>query len=93
MKLLITFREPGRGFYKMYLSPPEVIRFINGRAKREPPSKNAITNSVPIKYITSIRIVGDKESICPVCKKATTQILCLNCIETAVKSTPVIPAQ
>lgn len=87
MKLLITFRQPGRGFYKMYLSSREVIRFTSGRARREPASKDAITNSVPIKYITSIRIVGTEETYCSGCKKPNKQLLCLNCIIKAAEVT------
>jgi len=84
MKLLITFRQPGRGFYKMYLSPKETIRFANGRARREPASKDAITNSVPTKYITSIRIVGNGEMYCSKCQKSDHNLLCKDCILEAV---------
>ena len=87
MKLLVTLRQPGRGFYKMYLSPKEIIRFANGRARREPASKNGITNSVPIKYITSIRIVGTEEAYCSGCQKPNKQLLCLNCIAKVAEST------
>lgn len=80
MKLLITFRQPGKGFYKMYLEPKAVLRFINGRARREPASKDGISNSVPIKYITSIRAVGVDEPTCPACKKITDKLVCFDCI-------------
>lgn len=85
MKLLVTFRQPGRGFYKMYLAPKELIRFINGKARREPTSKDAITNSIPIKYITSIRIVGTEEAVCSACQQPNKQLLCINCITEAAK--------
>jgi len=87
MKLLVTFRQPGRGFYKMYMSSKEVIRFINGKARREPASNDAITNSVPIKYITSIRIVGTEEMVCSGCKKPKQKLLCFDCITAIAQST------
>jgi hypothetical protein len=62
------------------MEPKEVLRFINGRARREPASKDGISNSVPIKYITSIRAVGIDAQSCPACKQETDKLLCFNCI-------------
>ena len=88
MKLLVTFRQPGRGFYKMYLSPSELLRFSKGRARREPASKDGIISSIPIKYITSIRIVGAKESTCSCCEKPSKPLLCVKCIDKIFKRKP-----
>jgi len=86
MKLLVTFRQPSKGFFKMYISTKEIIRFINGKARREPASRNTITNSVPIKYITSIKMVGIEEPVCSVCQQPNKQLLCIECIKKAAVS-------
>lgn len=86
MKLVVIIRQPGRGFYKMYLTGKETLRFSNGKARREPASKDAITNSVPIKYITSIKIIGAGDLQCSVCEQEKEKLICYECIENVAKS-------
>ena len=85
MKIQISFREPGKGFYKMIISKDEIIRFTRGKARREPIQKGSIFNSIPIKYITSIRII-DSTQICNICKTNKTKLICYECIINTLKT-------
>ena len=80
MKLKISFKEPKRGMYTMYVSPNELVQFSRGKAKRMPPDKKAMFNSIPIKYITSIKFIDKPSQRCTVCGKERTKLLCAECI-------------
>ena len=80
MKLQVSFREPGKGFYKMIVSEKEILRFTRGKIRRLPIQKDSIFNSVPIQNITSIRIVDGKEQKCDICKTKKSKLICYNCI-------------
>ena len=85
MKLKISFKEPKRGMYTMYISPNEIVQFSRGRARRVPPDKKAIVNSVPIKYITSIKLIEKPSQRCTICGKEKSKVLCTECILTMWK--------
>ncbi len=93
MKLQISFREPGKGFYRMILSVGEILRFTRGKARRIPPKKDSITNSVHIKYITSIKLVDTKQSTCSVCRKEDIPVICYTCVENMIKTAPPGPQE
>ena len=80
MKLKISFKEPGRGMYTMYVSPGEIVQFSRGKAKRTPPNKKVIVNTVPVKYITSIKIVDSPNQKCSTCGKEKVMLLCAECV-------------
>lgn len=86
MKLKISFKEPRRGIYTMYVSPNEIVQFSRGRAKRIPVDKTAIVNTIPIKYITSIKFIDKPSQRCTHCGKEKSKLLCAECILSIWKS-------
>lgn len=85
MKLQISFREPGKGFCKVILSKDEIIRFSCGKARRIPAKKESIFNSIPIKYITSIKITDADKQTCNICNKIHSKLICYECITKLLK--------
>ena len=84
MKIKIYFRDKSSSAYVMHIEKNEIVRFLRGRAKRIPPNKSLLVNSVPIKYIKSIRL-SDK-NLCTSCKKNKPISLCEDCLKTIWKS-------
>jgi hypothetical protein len=81
MKLVVSYKIPGRGIYKVLLSSKEHLQFTRGRARRVPAdSDEGVTNSIPIKYITSIKVLSAQPSVCSACSKEADQLLCFDCI-------------
>ena len=58
MQLHILFRDSHGGLNKMIISEDESIVFRYGKIRRIPPDKDAVVNSVPIKSITSVKMIS-----------------------------------
>lgn len=80
MKLQVTFKKPGLGFYRTLISPGETLRFSHGRARRQPADEENMFNSIPVKYITSIKLVDVPAEVCSVCGKEKSKVVCYDCI-------------
>lgn len=87
MQIQISFKHPKRGFYKMYLSGNERLQVVKGRAKRVPVDKKSLLNSIPVQYISSVKMKEMKLSQCPVCKEGKKSLICFECIQKIAKST------
>lgn len=84
MKMLVSFKKPGSGMSKVLLTTEEVLRFTNGVARRIPPNKEGVFNSIPIKYITSIKIL-ETSAKCGSCGNEDNKLICTDCLEKLVK--------
>jgi len=59
MPVIVRFNKPGSGVYHMIVKLGERLQFYRGKARRIPPDKDKIFNTVPIKCITSIREITE----------------------------------
>lgn len=85
MQVKIRFKKKGAGFYTMVMKDKESLIFTYGKARRVPPDKDSVFNSIPTKYITSLRIVENKHT-CSICNHTKEKLVCSECIEKMMKS-------
>jgi len=87
MHLQINFKDPKYGENKMFLAPEEKITIRYGRLQRTPHNKNTAINSIPLKQITSMRLVvlSPDNAICFSCGKETKMALCSECVNEILK--------
>ena len=76
--ITVNVKKPNRGFFRIDVKPGEMLVFSNGKARRCPPDKDSVFNSIPIKYITSIRV---EKCGCCKCGKYTAQLVCVPCLQ------------
>lgn len=62
MSIIVRFKKPDAGMYEMIVQPNEKLQVSYGKARRIPPNKDKIFNSVPLKLVTSIQEVPTGES-------------------------------
>jgi len=86
MQLQLSFIHPRSGQCKMQISEHERIQISRGRVIRVPADKKSLLNSIPVKYLTSIKILDAKLSQCTACKKSTDSLLCSECIMKIAKN-------
>lgn len=86
MQIQLSFVHPRSGQSKMLISEKERIQISRGKAIRVPADKESLLNSIPVKYLTSIKILNAKLSQCSACKKASDSLLCYTCIRSIARS-------
>ena len=87
MQLQISFRKRnGGGIGRIFILPNELLKFHKGRARRTPSNKQAVFNSVPIKYITSIKLVDKFGMKCSKCDGSKERLICEDCISELLKT-------
>lgn len=59
--IIVRIKKPGTGINWMILKLGEYLQFHRGRVRRIPPDKDKSFNTVPAKYITSIREMKEED--------------------------------
>ena len=58
-----NYKKPMRGMYTFYLRAGEKLQVYKGRARRIPKDNENLFNAVPLKFLTSVEVVEEKEEI------------------------------
>jgi hypothetical protein len=62
MQVRVNFKKPGSGVCSIFLNWGEKLKFYRGKAHRVPKDPENVFNVAPIKWITSIEILDEKET-------------------------------